>query len=299
MTFRGTTSFDRTKRSVGEARLVQYLRLCDFVIIWGFGTSAISLLGYRSVAVLGLGLGFVTFGSVVKLTGVVIGYLVMSSRTPNDEIAPWIRQWTRTSCVIGGLAAAWALIAGPDAAVRLLALVVAAACVLLFRRVGPLTIGELDQRWGETRATGWMFPAGFGPALSAWLTAGWLVLAIVVRVSMPSLFRASEQKVNPDELRMRVLAVVNAENHYHRVHGNNSSDIVELRRLGSSLIDSLVVVTADDRSYRAVARDPGGRGSCGLWSAARFGERTPLQIEGAGMDELVCWTAPDSAKKAR
>jgi hypothetical protein len=297
MTFRGTTSFDRTKRSVGEARLVQYLRLCDFVIIWGFGTSAISLFGYRSVTVLGLGLGCVTFGSVVKLTGVVIGYLVMSSRT-SDEIAPWIRQWTRTTCVIGGLAAAWALIAGPDTAVRLLGLVVAAACVLLFRRVGPLTIGELDQRWGETRATRWMFPGAFGPALSAWLTAGWLVLALVVRVSVPSLFRASE-KVHPDQLKMRVLAVVNAESRYHRVHGSYSSDIVELRRLGSSLIDSLVVVKADDRSYRAVARDPGGRVSCGLWSAARFGERTPLQIEGAGMDELVCWTATDSAKKAR
>jgi hypothetical protein len=298
MTFRGTPSFDTTKRSVGEARLVQYLRLCDFVIIWGFGTSAISLFGYRSVTVLGLGLGFVTFGSVVKLTGVVIGYLLMASRTSNDKIAPWIRQWTRTTCVIGGLAAAWALIAGPDTAVRLLGLIVAAVCVLLFRRVGPLTIGELDQRWGEARATRWMFPAGFGPALSAWLTAGWLVLALVVRVSVPSLFRASEE-VHPDQLKMRVLAVVNAESRYHRVHGSYSSDIVELRRLGSSLIDSLVVVTADDRSYRAVARDPGGRVSCGLWSAARFGERTRLQIEGAGMDQMVCWSATDSAKKAR
>ena len=111
-----------------------------------------------------------------------------------------------------------------------------------------------------------------------------------MRVSLPSLFRPSAQKVSADQLKMRVLAVVNAENRYHRVHGSYSSDVVELRRLGTSLIDSLVVVTADDRSYRAVARDPGGRVSCGLWSAARFGEQTPLQIEGAGMDQLVCWT---------
>ncbi len=287
------------RTSVGEERLVRYLRVCDYLFYWGFGTGVVGIIGWRSVQVLGLGLGFMTFGAAAKLAGAVIAYLLMSSRTPNDEIAPWIRQWTRVTSVITFLAATWALIAGPDSAVRLLALAVAVVCVLLYRRVGSLAIGDLGERWGPPTAQG-MFPLGsFGAEIGAWLTGGWLVLAIVVRVSLPSLFRPSAQKVSADQLKMRVLAVVNAENRYHRVHGSYSSDVVELRRLGTSLIDSLVVVTADDRSYRAVARDPGGRMSCGLWSAARFGERTPLQIEGAGMDRLVCWTAPDSAKKAR
>ncbi|MGH7520328.1 MAG: hypothetical protein ACREMI_03520 [Gemmatimonadales bacterium] len=134
----------------------------------------------------------------MKLAGVIVAYLLMSSRTPNADIAPWIRRWTRTASGIAGLAALW----------------------------------------------------------------------------------------------------VNAESRYHRAHGSYSDDIAELRRLGSSLIDSLVVVAVDARRYRAIATDPGGRVSCGLWSAARIGERTPLQIEGAGAGELVCWTPSDSAKKA-
>ncbi|HYT62740.1 MAG TPA: hypothetical protein VEL50_02500 [Gemmatimonadales bacterium] len=288
-----------SKTSVAEERLVRYLRVCDYLFYWGFGTGIVGVIGWRSVRVLGLGLGFMTYGAAAKLAGVVIAYLMMSSRTPNAEIAPWIRQWTRATSVIAFLAAMWALIAGPDSVVRLLALAVAVVCVLLYRRVGSLAIGDLGEQWGPATAQG-MFPLGsFGAEIGAWLTAAWLVLAIVVRVSMPSLFRASEQKVHPDELKMRVLAVVNAESRYHRVHGSYSSDIVELRRLGFSLIDSLVVVTADDRSYRAVARDPGGGVSCGLWSATRIGERTPLQIEGVAPDQLVCWTAPDSSKKAR
>jgi len=286
--------------SAGEERLERYLRFCDILIIWGIGSGGLYLFGWQTVTLRGLALGFLTFGSVLKLGGVMIAYLVMSARTPNAEIAPWIRQWTRTTCVIGGLAALWVLIAGPDAPSRLLALLVGLVCVILFRRVGPLAIGELGARWGHSHATWWMFPRGFlGPTADAWLTAGWLVLAIVVRTSMPSLFRPSAQKVHADQLKMRVLAVTNAQSRYHREHGGYSSDLVELRRLGSSLIDSLVVVTADEKSYRAIARDPGGQVACGLWSATRFGERTPLQIEGTGPNNVICWSTSDSTKKAR
>lgn len=286
--------------SLGEERLVKYLRFCDAVIIWSFGASAISMFGFHSVRVLGLALGFVTFGSVIKLGGVIVAYVVMSSRTSNAEIAPWIRQWTRAACVITGLAAVYAIVAAPDLVIRLLALVGFVVCVRLFRRVGPLAIGEKGTGWGHSHATGVMFFPGFlGPELDAWLTAGWLVIAIGVRVSMPSLFRPSEQKVHADQLKMRVLAVVNAQNRYHREHGSYSSDVVALRRIGSSLIDSLVVVTADDKSYRVIARDPGGQASCGYWTVTRMGERTSLEIEGVGAGQLVCWTPADTVNKAR
>lgn len=289
-----TQPYEVKKTSAGEERLVKYLRFCDFVIIWSLGGSAISLFAWRSVRVLGLALGFLMFGSVMKLGGVVVAYLVMSSRTPNDQIAPWIRQWTRTTCMFAGLAAVWVVVAGTNAE-RVLALVVALSCVMLFRRVGPIAIGEMGMRWGHSHATRVMFFPGFlGSELDVWLTAGWLVIAIVVRVSMPGLFRPSEQKVHADQLKMRVIAVVNAQNRYYRAHGSYSADIAELRRLGSALIDSLVIVTVDARSYRVVARDPRGVVSCGLWSARRIGERTPLQIEGAAAEQLVCWSEPKS-----
>lgn len=290
-------TFDRTKTSVGEERLVAYLRVCNSVFYLGLAPGAAGF-AWSNVKVLGLGLAFVTGATAAKLAGVIIAYLVMSSRTPNAEIAPWIRRWTRGSSAFGVLAAVFALVAGQGLATRLIAVCVGVLFALLFRRVGSLTIAELSEGWGPSGYRAVFLFAFFSPEIDAWLAGAWLALAIVVRVSMPSLFRPSEQKVHADQLRMRVLAVVNAESRYHREHGRYSSDIVALRRLGSSLIDSLVVVTADDRSYRAVARDPGGRVSCGLWSAVRIGERTPLQIEGVAAGQLVCWTPSDSAKKA-
>jgi hypothetical protein len=297
MTFGGTKTFDRTTRSVGEERLVAYLRVCNYVFYLGLAPGAAGF-AWGNVHVLGLGVAFVTGAAAAKFAGVIIAYLVMSTRTPNAEIAPWIRRWTRTASVLATLAAVFALVAGQDFATRLIAVFTGVLSVLLFRRVGRLTIAELGEGLGPTGYGSVFRFSWFSPEIDVWLAGAWLALAIFVRVSMPSLFRPSEQKVHPDQLKMRVLAVVNAESRYHREHGRYSSDIVELRRLGSSLIDSLVSVTADDRSYRAVARDPGGRVSCGLWSAARIGERTPLQIEGAAAGQLVCWTPSDSAKKA-
>jgi hypothetical protein len=292
-------TYGMTKTSIGERRLAGFLRLCDYVIYFGLSSSAFGFV-LRNVRVMGLTLVVVSLGAVVKLAGVIVAYLLMSSRTPNADIAPWIRRWARTASALAVLAALWAVIAAHDPATRLLGSVIALLSLLLFRRVGSLAIGELDAGWGSSESRQMFFFRGvFGPEIDALLAGAWLVLAIVVRVSMPSLFRPSEQTVHSDQLKMRVLAVVNAESRYRRAHGSYSDDIAELRRLGSTLIDSLVVVTVDARSYRAIATDPGGRVSCGLWSAARIGEQTPLQIEGAAANQLVCWTAPDSAKKAR
>ena len=287
-----------TKTSVGERRLAGFLRLCDYVIYFGLSSSAFGFV-MRNVRVLGLTLVVVSFGTVVKLTSVILAYLLMSSRTPNADIAPWIRRWTRTASVIAGLAALWAVIAAHDLATRLLAGVIALLALMLFRRVGSLAIGELGDG-GPSGAREMFFYRGvFGPELDALLACGWLVLAIVVRGSMPSLFRPSEQRVSTDQLKMSVIAVMNAQSRYRREHGTYSSDVAELRRVGSSLIDSPVVVTADDKSYRVIARDPGGQAGCGYWTVTRMGERTPLQIEGVGADQLVCWTSADTARDAR
>ncbi len=45
------------RTSVGEERLVRYLRVCDYLFYWGFGTGVVGIIAWRSVRVLGLGLG--------------------------------------------------------------------------------------------------------------------------------------------------------------------------------------------------------------------------------------------------
>jgi len=291
-------TYGRMKPSVGEERLTSYLRFCNYVLYLGLVPGAAGF-AWGNVHVVGLGLAFVTGATAAKFAGVIIAYLVMSTRTPNAEIAPWIRRWTRTASVLATLASLFALVAGQDLATRLIAVFTGVLSVLLFRRVGRLTIAELGEGWGPTGYGSVFWFALFSPEIDVWLAGAWLALAIFVRVSMPSLFRPTEPTIPPDQLKMRLLAVAGAEHRYHTAHGSYSSDVAELRRLGSPLIDSLVVVTVDARSYRAIARDPSGRTSCGLWGAARIGERTPLQIEGAAAGQPVCWTALDSAKKAR
>lgn len=276
-------TFGVPRTSDGERRLAGFLRLCDYVIYFGLSSSAAGF-AFQNLRVVGLTLAFVSFGAAVKLVGVIIAYVVMSSRTPNADIAPWIRRWTRTASVLMGLAALYALIAGHDLPTRMLAAVIALLSLLLFRRVGSLSIGELSLGWGPSSSQRMFLVQGFlGPELDAWLAGIWLAGAIIVRTTMPSAFEPAAAGV--EELRARVLQVSIAQHRYHRGHGSYSSDITELRRLDSPRIDSLVVVTVDGQSYRAIARDPRGTVTCGVWAGAA----TSVRIPGAAEQQVICW----------
>ncbi len=271
------------KVSDGERRLAGYLRLCDYVIYVGLSGSAATFV-FGALRVAGLSLAVVSFGAALKLAGVIVAYLLMSSRTPNADIAPWIRRWTRTASVLMGLAAVYALIAGHDAATRLLAGAIMFFALLLYRRVGSVAIGELSEGWGPQGAQDMFLVRGvLGPELDAWLTGIWLAGAIVVRAAMPSAFQPAP--VSADGLRMRVLAAGTAELRYHTAHRTYSSDIAELRPFATGVIDSLVVVTVDGQGFRAIARDPRGTVTCGIWG----GETTGLRIAGAALLQTVCW----------
>lgn len=63
------------KRSVGEQRLLEFMRLCDLVIFLGFGSTAAGGFVWQSVRVMGFGLGFIAVGATVKLAGVIIAYV--------------------------------------------------------------------------------------------------------------------------------------------------------------------------------------------------------------------------------
>jgi len=53
---------------------------------------------------------------------------------------------------------------------------------------------------------------------------------------------------------------------------------------GFTAIDSLVSITVEGPGYGALARDPRGRVSCGVWDGATVG----LRIEGT-RPEPTCW----------
>jgi hypothetical protein len=280
-----------TRTGVGERRLAGFLRLCDYVIYFGLSSSAAGF-AFERIRVVGLSLAFVSFGAAVKLIGVIVAYLVMSSRTPNADIAPWIRRWTRTASVIAGLAALYALIAGHDPATRLLAGVIALLSVLLFRRVGSLAIGELSEGWGPSGIRRMFLVRGFlGPELDAWLAGIWLVGAIVARVLVPGAFNKPPHNITQYDLKARVQRVYYAEQHYYQTNRRYSSDLIEIRPLVMPFMDSLVPVTiiVDALGYRAIARHPYDSSSCGLWGGSAL---TALKIEGAWEGQPVCWTEP-------
>jgi hypothetical protein len=79
--------------------------------------------------------------------------------------------------------------------------------------------------------------------------------------------------------------VVQAERRYYVAHRSYASDIGELQRLGFTAIDSLVSITVEGLGYRAVARDPRGHVSCGVWDGATM----ELRIEGTRPAEPTCW----------
>jgi hypothetical protein len=278
-----------TRVSDGERRLAGYLRLCDYVIYFGLSSSAAGFV-FQNLRVVGLTLAFVSVGAVLKLGGVIVAYLVMSSRTPNADIAPWIRRWTRTASVLMGLAALYALIAGPDLPTRLLAAVIALLSLQLFRRVGSLTPGDLSEGWGPSASRRVFLVQGFlGPELDALLAGIWLVGAIVARLSVPAAFNNPPHNITQYDLKARVQRVYYAEQHYYQTNRRYSSDVIEIRPLAMPFMDSLVpvTITVDALGYRAIARHPYDSSRCGLWGGSAL---TTVKLEGVGEGQVVCWT---------
>src|SRR6266540_124592 len=78
--------WDPLKRSEGEKRLEGFLRLCDVVIWLGLGSTVTGGYAWPNAKILGLGVSLITVSATVKLAGVVVAFLVMSSRKTNDEI---------------------------------------------------------------------------------------------------------------------------------------------------------------------------------------------------------------------
>jgi len=284
--------WDPMKTSEGERRLEGFLRLCDVVIWLGLGSTVTGGYAWPNATILGLGVSLVTVSATVKLAGVVLAFLVMSSRKTNDEIAPWIRRWTRTASVFIALIALYVIVAVPSIVVRIGAVLVIWWSVRLRRRAGPISIADLGAGWTSPEGSGILargtnilggLRGTWGPELDALLTGAWLVGAIVVRSIMPGAFQP--RIADPNELKIRLFEVVQAERRYYAAHRSYSSDVAELGRLGFRGIDSLVSITVEDAGYRALARDPRGRVSCGVWDGATV----RLRIEGTRPAEPTCW----------
>ena len=285
-------TWDPLKPSEGEKRLEGFLRLCDVVIWLGLGSTVTGGYAWPNAKILGLGVSLVTVSATVKLAGVVLAFLVMSSRKTNDEIAPWIRRWTRTASVFIALIALYVIVAVPSIVVRIGAVLVIWWSVRLRRRAGPISIADLGAGWTSPEGSGILargtnilggLRGTWGPELDALLTGAWLVGAIVVRSIMPGAFQP--RIADPNELKIRLFEVVQAERRYYAAHRSYSSDVAELGRLGFRGIDSLVSITVEDAGYRALARDPRGRVSCGVWDGATV----RLRIEGTRPAEPTCW----------
>ena len=285
-------TWDPLKPSEGEKRLEGFLRLCDVVIWLGLGSTVTGGYAWPNAKILGLGVSLVTVSATVKLAGVVLAFLVMSSHKTNDEIAPWIRRWTRTASVFIALIALYVIVAVPSIVVRIGAVLVIWWSVRLRRRAGPISIADLGAGWTSPEGSGILargtnilggLRGTWGPELDALLTGAWLVGAIVVRSIMPGAFQP--RIADPNELKIRLFEVVQAERRYYAAHRSYSSDVAELGRLGFRGIDSLVSITVEDAGYRALARDPRGRVSCGVWDGATV----RLRIEGTRPAEPTCW----------
>jgi len=285
-------TWDPLKTSEGEKRLEGFLRLCDVLIWLGLGSTVTGGYAWPNAKILGLGVSLITVSATVKLAGVVVAFLVMSSRKTNDEIAPWIRRWTRIGSVFIALLALYVIVAVPDIVARIGAVAVIWWSVSLFRRAGPISIADLGAGWTSTEGAGILargthvlggLRGTWGPELDALLTGAWLVGAIVVRSVMPSAFEP--RIADPNELKIRLFALVQAERRFYAAHRSYSGDVTELRRLGFTAIDSLVSITVEGPGYRALARDPRGRVSCGVWDGATVG----LRIEGTRPAEPTCW----------
>jgi hypothetical protein len=269
------------------------MRICDLVIFLGLGSTAAGGFVWHSVRVLGFGFGFIAVGATVKLVGVIIAYLLMSSRSPTSAIPIWIRRWTRTSSVFGALTALYVVVAHPNVAVEIAAGFAALLCALLFMRVDSVTRGEWDMGAGPSWAEMASPIAQLGPAwgweLNIWLTGICLAGAIVLRTVMPSAFNKPPHNVTQYDLKARVQRVYYAEQRYYQTNRRYSSDVVEIRPLAMPFMDSLVpvTITIDARGYRAVARHPYDSSSCGLWGGSAL---TTVKLDRVGEGQPVCWT---------
>lgn len=283
------------KRSVGEQRLLEFMRICDLVIFLGFGSTAAGGFVWDSVRVMGFGFGFIVVGATVKLAGVIIAYLLMSSRRPASETPIWIRRWTRTSSLFGALTALYVVVAHPNVGVQIAAGFAAFLCALLFIRVDAVTRGEWDMAvgpsWSEMASPIGLLGPRWGWELNIWLTGICLAGAIVLRTVVPGAFKQPPHVVTQYDLKARVQRIYYAEERFFQTNRRYSSDVAEVRPLTLPTIDSLVPVsiTVDAQGYRAVARHPYDSSSCGLWGGSAL---TALRIEGAGQGQPVCWTKP-------
>lgn len=280
------------RRSVGERRLLEYMRLCDLVIFLGIGFTAGGGFVWHSVRVMGFGFGFLTVGATVKLAGVIVAYLLMSSRGPASEIPIWIRRWTRWISLFGALTGVYVLVSHSNSSVQIAAGVAALLCGLLFMRVDVRTRAEWDMgvgpSWAEVRSPSQLGPK-WGWGLNIWLTGICLAGAIVLRAAMPSAFKTAPHPVSQYDLKARVQRVYYAEQRFYQTHRRYSSDIAEIHPLTMPSLDSLlpVSITVDAHGYRAVVRHPYESSTCGLWGGSAL---TALKIEGAGEGQPVCWT---------
>lgn len=281
------------KRSVGEQRLREYMRLCDLVIFLGIGMTSAGGFVWHDVRVMGFGFGFITVGATVKLAGVIVAYLLMSARGPAAAIPIWIRRWTRTSSLFGVLIGLYVVVSHPNVTVQIAAVVAALLCALLFMRVDVGTRAEWDMgvgpSWGEMASP---IAPHLGPPwgweLNIWLTGICLAGAIVLRAAMPSAFKRPPHPVSQFDLKARVQRVYYAEQRFYQVNRRYSSDVAEIRPIAMPFLDSLVAVTitVDAQGYRAVARHPYDSSSCGLWGGSAL---TTQRIEGAGEGQVICW----------
>lgn len=281
------------KRSVGEQRLLEYLRLCDLVIFLGIGWTAAGGVVWQSVRVMGFGFGFITVGASVKLAGVIVAYLLMSSRGPASEIPIWIRRYTRWTGLFGALTGVYVFVSQTNGALQIAAGIAALLCALLFMRVDVSKRAEWDMgvgpSWAEMRSPSQLGPK-WGWELNIWLTGICLAGAIVLRTVMPSAFKKPPHNVTQYDLKARVQRVYYAEQGYYQTNRRYSSDLVAIRPMALPFIDSLVpvTITVDARGYRAVARHPYDGSSCGLWGGSAL---TTLKLEGVGEGQPVCWTS--------
>lgn len=279
------------KRSVGEQRLREYLRLCDLVIFLGIGMTSAGGFVWHSVTVIGFGFGFITVGATVKLAGVIVAYLLMSSRGPSSEIPIWIRRYTRWTALFGALTAVYVFVSHPNSAVQVAAGVAALLCALLFLRVDVGTRAAWDMgvgpSWAEMRDPNLLGPK-WGWGLNIWLTGICLAGAIVLRAAMPSAFKQPPHLISQYDLKARVQRVYYAEQRFYQANRRYSSDVIEIRPIAMPFMDSLVPVsiTIDAQGYRAVARHPYDSSSCGLWGGSAL---TTQRIEGAGEGQVICW----------
>jgi hypothetical protein len=280
------------RRSIGEQRLLEFMRLCDLVIFLGIGSTAAGGFVWNSPRVMGFGFGFIATGAIVKLAGVIITYLLMSSRRPPSEIPIWIRRWTRTSSVFGALTALYVLVAHPNVAVEIAAGFAALLCALLFMRVDVKTRGEWDMAagpsWDEMASPIARLGPAWGWELNIWLTGICLAGTVVLRAVMPDAFKEPPHIIAQYDLKARVQRVYYAEQRYYQTNRRYSSDLVEIHPLALPFMDSLVpvTITIDARGYRAVARHPYDSSSCGLWGGSAL---SSVKLEGVGEGQAVCW----------